>query len=140
MRSLATVAALLAVIGMDVAAAARQTGANDPKSASLTTLRGCVANPANNKRAFTLSDGTGGQEYVLKGLNVRDFLGKRVEITGAPSKLRIVGGLYPNANVAGQPYDPVKAAMAAQTPSGQPSKAVDFQVKSVRAVDGVCPE
>lgn len=139
--ALAALVAAGGAIGIVSASLASLAAQQPSKSASLTTLRGCVTSDATNKRNMVLSDADG-QSYSLKGLSVRDFLGKRVEITGAPSKLRIVGGLYPNPNVAAQggAYDPVKAAMAAQTPSNQPAKTIDFRVKSVRAVEGACPE
>lgn len=109
----------------------------------LSTLSGCVADVRTPRRIYTLSDGAGSDVYELKGMNVRDYVGKRVEITGErPKGLRIVGGLYPNANVAAQAgdIDPVKAAMAAQSSpnSNQQRPAIEFNVKSVKVVPGEC--
>jgi hypothetical protein len=105
------------------------------------TLDGCVTASQTAKNAFTLDDD--GRTYVLKGVNVRDFVGKHVEVIGAmPKRLSIVGGLYPSANVAGQAgaIDPGKAAIAAQGgPTSQAAKpTVEFTVKSVRMLSGTC--
>jgi hypothetical protein len=124
-------------------------GAADPQAAPASqgskngavTLDGCVAASQTAKNVFTLDED--GQTYVLKGVNVRDFVGKHVEVIGAtPKRLSIVGGLYPSANVAGQAgaIDPGKAAIASQSgPTSQAAKpTVEFTVKSVRILSGAC--
>lgn len=115
------------------------------KGASLTTLSGCVATNPERKKDFTLADDQQGETYLLKGLDVRDFVGKRVELTGSTSKrLVIVGGLYPSPNIAAQAgaIDPTKAAIAAQSgpTANAPRPQIEFRVKSVRTVPGPCPE
>ncbi|SRR5216684_2502230 len=118
---------------------------SNPKGTSSTTLDGCVAAGADRRKTFTLADAANQETYVLKGLDVHDFVGKHVEIIGLPSKrIRIVGGLYPSANVAAQAggIDPTQAAIASQSgPTAQASKpVVEFNVKSVRIMPGACPE
>jgi hypothetical protein len=127
-------------------------GQNPPPSpsnqdrVSSTTLDGCVAAGADRRKTLTLANAASQETYVLKGLDVRDFVGKHVEIIGLPSskRFRVVGGLYPSANVAAQAggIDPVQAAIAGQGgPTAQASKpAVEFNVKSVRIMPGACPE
>ena len=120
-------------------------GSSSNKGVSSTTLDGCVAASSNNKKTFTLADAAQGETYLLKGLDVHDFVGKHVQIIGGPSKgLHIVGGLYPSPNVAAQAgaIDPTKAAIASQSgPTAQdPKPVVEFNVKSVRILSGTCPE
>ena len=97
------------------AAVAQHPPANQGSKNGPVTLDGCVATSQSAKNAFTLDDD--GQTYVLKGVDVRDFVGKHVQVIGAlPKRFTIVGGLYPSANVAGQAgaIDPGKAAIAAK--------------------------
>jgi hypothetical protein len=143
-RALLTSAAAIFVVSI-------ASGQNPPPSpsnlerVSSTTLDGCVAAGADSRKTFTLANANQ-ETYLLKGLDVRDFVGKHVEIIGLPSskRFRVVGGLYPSANVAAQAggIDPVQAAIAGQSgPTAQASKpAVEFNVKSVRIMPGVCPE
>jgi hypothetical protein len=117
--------------------------ANAAQQPTTVTLNGCVAASSTMRNTFTLDDD--GQTYVLKGVNVRDFVGQHVEVIGVTSRrLRIVGGLYPSPNVAaqGSAIDPTKAAMAAQGgPSSQSARpAIDFNVKSVRVLSEPCVE
>lgn len=144
-RALLTSAAAVFAVGI-------ASGQNPPASSSnpdrlnSTTLDGCVVAGTKGRKIFTLANAANQETYLLKGLDVRDFVGKHVEIIGLPSskRLRIVGGLYPSANVAAQAggIDPVQAAIAAQSgPTAQAAKpAVEFNVKSVRMVPGACPE
>ena len=122
-------------------AAPQGAPANQSSKNGTLTLNGCVEPSQAAKNAFTLDDDE--RTYVLKGMDVRDFVGKRVEVIGAmPKRLTIVGGLYPSANVAAQAgaIDPTKAAMAAQSgPTSQsPKPTVEFTVKSVRLLSGAC--
>src|SRR5215475_10718508 len=122
-------------------AAPQSAPAAQPPKNGTVTLSGCVEASQTMKNAFTLDDD--GRTYMLKGVNVRDFVGKQVEVIGAlPKRLTIAGGLYPSANVAAQAgaIDPTKAAMAAQSgPTSQsPKPTVEFTVKSVRLLPGAC--
>ena len=89
-----------------------------PTIDALVTLLGCVTAPIGKEKAFRSPEIDGGDRYLLQGVDVRDFVGKRVEVSGSRTRRRLVirGGLYPNANMAGQAgdIDPTKAAMAAQ--------------------------
>ena len=138
---LASAGAMLAV-GIASGGQTRSTGQT---AASSTALDGCVAASPESRKTFTLEDAGQGGTYVLKGLDVHDFVGKHVQITGATSKrVRVVGGLYPSPNVAAQAgaIDPTRAAIASQSgPTAQaPKPVVEFNVKSVRIVSGACPE
>ena len=125
---------------------AQQAPSSSAKGASnLLTLSGCVGTDPRQNNVFTLSDATDPTVYRLTGTNVRKYIGQRVEVSGtAPKRLKIVGGLYPSPNVAGQAgaIDPAKAAVAAQTEPNPAnvSAMTEIRVKSVRAVPGPCPD
>jgi len=134
-----------AAVASMLTAAAAQSKPDSPAqpSPSLTTVSGCVDVAKNNRRAFTLADSLQGDTYTLKGVNMRDYVGKQVELTGSTSKgLKVVGGLYPSPNVAAQAgsIDATQAAMAAQAGpnQNQPRPPIEFTVKSVRTI-GACP-
>jgi hypothetical protein len=135
---------LIVVIGAaapQTAAAAQNAPAKQPPKNAPVTINGCVEASQTTKNAFTLDED--GRTYALKGVDVREFVGKRVEMIGAlPKRFTVVGGLYPSANVAGQAgaIDPTTAAMAAQSgPTSQsPRPTIDFTVKSVRLLSGTC--
>lgn len=136
--ALSAAAMMSAVVVCPLPAAAQST-----KGSDMRTLSGCVT--STSKRSFTLEDADQGQQYKLTGTDVREYVGKHVEILGAPSKrLVIVGGLYPSANVAAQAgaIDANKAAIAAN--SGPTANAqrplVEFKVRSVRITPGDCPK
>lgn len=142
-RGMLAAIALSSIALTGVAAQTPGTSSTDQKT-TLTTLKGCVAIDAKNKKTFTLADGAQGQTYTLKGVDVRDFVGKQVEVSGSVSKgLRVVGGLYPSPNVAAQAgaIDPTRAAIASQSgpTANMPKPPIEFQVKSVRAAAGTCP-
>jgi len=110
------------------------------------TLSGCVVRGDSSTSPYTLSDSAAG-EYRLTGVDVRDYLGRRVQIVGGevvPRKLTIVGGLQPSANVAAQAgdIDPARAATAAAGGSAGPGtvQLPEFKVKSVRPISGSCPD
>jgi hypothetical protein len=131
---------------VSAAPVAQDTARTPANDRSLVTLLGCVTAPTGKEKAFTLSELEGGERYTLQGLDVRDFVGKRVEISGSHNRRRLVirGGLYPNANMAGQAgdIDPTRAAMAAQAgpEANTPRPPQEFRVRSVRAIDGGCPD
>ena len=96
---------------------------------------------------YTLEDKKAGAKYRLTGVNVRDYIGQRVQIVGGvvqTKRLTIKGGLTPNANVAAQAgaMDPARAAVAAAGGAAGPGtvELPEFRVKSVRPVSGGCPD
>jgi len=107
-----------------------QTGAKtdtktDPNAP--VTLNGCVTRDyadSRNANAYTFIDNADGNRYRLRGRSVSKYSGMSVQVTGVidTKKVKFVGGLYPNANVAGQAgaLDPAKAAIAAM-PGGTAS-------------------
>ena len=102
--------------------------------AKTLTLTGCIQTLPSDTNYFTLSDQATGTRYHLTGRNVKSYVWRNV---------RIVGGLVPTANIAGQAgvIDPTKAAMANQSgsrpgPEGVP--AVELNVLRVRATSGSC--
>jgi hypothetical protein len=121
-------------------AALGQTKA-DSKKTDTITLTGCVARDEATPTQYTLEDRKGGGRFRLTGINLKDYVDKSVTVVGS-KKLVIVGGLYPNANVAAQAgaMDPTRAAMAAQPGAAGPGNVTlpEFKVKSVRPVSGSC--
>ena len=109
------------------------------------TLSGCVAKSDGTPTQYTLRDETGSPMYRLSGMNVRDYVGKRVELVGMEpdsKKVKIRIGLLPNATVAGQrgSMDPAQAATAAaggSAPVGD-VQLPEFRVRSVKPLDGGC--
>ena len=97
-------------------------------------LVGCVAADTASADQFTLSDTKAGVTYRLSGTKLQTYTGRRV---------RIVGGLYPSANVAAQAgaIDPTKAAIAATTANATETRTVElptFNVTQVRELKGTC--
>jgi hypothetical protein len=116
-----------------------------PKSTNkMITLSGCVERAETTPTQYRLVDAEGGTAYRLTGTDVRNYIGKKVQIVGAqPSgRLKIVGGLTPTPNIAAQAgdIDPARAATAAAGGSAGPGTVSlpEFKVKSVRPVSGSC--
>jgi len=125
------------------AAQEKSSGKKAPKTVSLS---GCVVRGEKASDQYTIEDTTEGK-YRLSGVNLKDYLGQRVQIAGAiveTKRLTIKGGLTPNANVAAQAgaMDPARAAVASAGGSAGPGSVVlpEFKVKSVRPVSGGCPD
>ncbi len=108
------------------------------------TLSGCVQRGESGPEQFTLSEKKGSQIYRLTGTDLRDYVGRRVQIVGgvASNRLRIVGGLTPSPNIAAQAgaIDPARAATMAASGSAGPGtvELPEFRVKSVRPITGSC--
>src|SRR5262245_55223609 len=102
------------------------------KPATPLVLVGCVAADEADADQLTLADEKAGVTYRLNGTKLDSYTGHRV---------RIVGGLYPSANVAAQAggIDPTKAAIAAAnaTEAGA-AQLPEFRVKQVRQLRGAC--
>lgn len=108
------------------------------------TLTGCVQRGESAPGEYTLAEKKDSQIYRLTGTDLRDYVGRRVQIVGgvASNRFRIVGGLKPSPNAAAQAgaMDPARAAMAAAGGSAGPGKVElpEFRVKSVRPITGSC--
>ena len=108
------------------------------------SLSGCVQRGESGPDQFTLAEKKGSQIYRLTGTDLREYVGRRVQIVGglASNRFRIVGGLTPSPNAAAQAgaQDPARAAVAATGGSAGPGKVElpEFRVKSVRPITGSC--
>jgi hypothetical protein len=118
-----------------------------PAKPKTISLSGCVVRGEIVPNQFTLTDIADGETYKLTGINMNDYVGRRVQIGGSipdSKKLVIKGGLTPSANVAAQAgsMDPARAAMATQGGAAGPGLVdlPEFKVKSVRPVSGGCPD
>src|SRR6266576_3428415 len=71
-------------------AAGQDAPASKAPKPTTVTHDGCVVASQTGKNAFTLDEE--GQTYVLKGVDLRDFVGKRVQVIGAaPKRFTVVG-------------------------------------------------
>jgi hypothetical protein len=132
------------ILAAVVLACATSVAAQPPakKPASLT-LSGCVQKSDSPAGGFTLADGE--VIYRLTGVDVRDYVGRKVEVVGgAPRRLKIVGGLTPSPNVAGQAgdMDPSRAAMAAAETANKNGTGIipEFRIRSIKPLAGACPQ
>jgi hypothetical protein len=101
-------------------APATQAPAPAPKTDNSVTMNGCLTRDytdAKSVNAYTFIDNTDGARYHAKGRSLSKYSGMSVQVTGVvdTKKVKVVGGLYPNPNVAGQAgsLDPARAAVAA---------------------------
>jgi hypothetical protein len=129
-------------IAMSAALAAAQETAPAKKPTTIT-LSGCVQKSETAPGQFTLADGPA--IYRLTGVDLRDYLGRRVEVVGRiPRRLKVVGGLKPSPNVAGQAgaMDPVRAAVAAHDAASVNGTGPDLElrVRSIKSIGGACGE
>jgi hypothetical protein len=98
-------------------------------------LVGCVVSDTTSTDHFTLSDPKAGVSYRLRGMNVSTYFGRRV---------RIIGGLFPSANVAAQAgaIDSASTAMAIldanRNMTGQ-FEPLEFRITRVMPLTGTCP-
>jgi hypothetical protein len=123
------------------ACAASVIAQEPPKKPKTFTLSGCVQKSEAPATGFTLADGT--DIYKLTGLDVRDYVGRRVQVVGgAPRRLKIVGGLTPSPNVAAQAgdIDPTHAAMATVDGASKNGTGVpELRIRSIQPLAGTCP-
>jgi hypothetical protein len=142
-------ASFIAVALMLAPLVAQEKAAKPPKpepEPKVLSLSGCVVRGESGPNQYTIEDKTEGT-YRLTGTDLREYIGKRVQLLGAvpnSKRLRIVGGLTPNANVAAQAgdMDPARAAVASAGGSAGPGNVQlpEFRVKSVRPVSGGCTD
>jgi hypothetical protein len=128
-------------------AAAQTTPAPAKPSSRTLTLSGCVQRGDTAGDPYMLVDRKNKATYRLSGTDVRDYVGRPVQIVGGvvgSKRLQISGGLRPTPNVAAQAgdMDPSRAATAAASggPGTGPPPTLEFRVKSVRPVEGGCPD
>ena len=129
-----------------LAASASLAAQDKPKKATAPktlTVSGCVAEDATSKN-LTIDDAKSGS-YRLTGLNVRDYIGQKVELAGAvyeSKKLVIKGGLLPSPNTAAQAGAIPQTQVANETHGGSaPTGDVqlpEFRVKSIRPLGTGC--
>jgi len=116
-----------------------------PDPAAPVALTGCVVRDDATPPHFTLNDDTGAPTHHLTGMNLKGYVGQRVELLGTPpdsKRLQFKTGLLPNANIAAQggAIDPSEAATAAaggSSPVGD-VQLPDFRVRSVKPLGGGC--
>jgi hypothetical protein len=128
-------------------AAAQTTPAPAKPSSRTLTLSGCVQRGDAAGDPYMLVDRKNKATYRLSGTDVRDYVGRPVQIVGGvvgSKRLQISGGLRPTPNVAAQAgdMDPSRAATAAASggPGTGPPPVLEFRIKSVRPVEGACPD
>jgi hypothetical protein len=139
---------VLIACGGTAVAAQTTTKAPAPKTSSRAlTLSGCVQRSETAEDQYTLLDGTDKTTYRLTGTDVKDYLGRRVQVVGGvvdSKRLKVSGGLKPTPNVAAQAgaLDPTQAATAAAggaAPGSGPVPTLEFRIKSIRPTEGGCP-
>jgi hypothetical protein len=138
---------LIVVMLAPFAAQAKAQKPSKPEPApKVISLSGCVVRGETVPNQYTIEDKDNGT-YRLTGTDLRDYIGRRVQLLGGePSsrRLKIVGGLTPNPNVAAQAgdMDPARAAVASAGGSAGPGNVQlpEFRVKSVRPVSGGCSD
>ncbi len=126
--------------------AAQDKDKKAPAAPKTISLSGCVVRGEKTPDSFTIEDTSHGK-YRLTGVNLRDYIGQRVQIAGGvveTKRFTIKGGLMPNPNVAAQAgaMDPARAAVASAGGAAGPGTVnlPEFKVKSVRPVSGGCPD
>ncbi len=124
----------------------RETSAPSiPTTSKAVTLVGCVAGKKGGDE-LTFDDTKHKTTYRLTGSDLREYIGRRVQIAGTAdsSRVQIAGGLLPTPNVAAQAgaIDPTRAAVATASAGIGTSQVQlpEFRVKSVRRLDGSCPK
>ena len=144
MRTVLLVGIALIFVAPTAGVAALQKAEPSKPAPKPITLSGCVQRGESGSDQFTLSENKGSQIYRLTGTDLRDYVGRRVQIVGgiASNRFRIVGGLTPSPNAAAQAgaLDPARAATAAASGSAGPGRVElpVFRVKSVRPITGSC--
>jgi hypothetical protein len=140
MRALYLLLGLAVAVSAPIAAQSKAKKATPPSKT--LTLSGCVAERAGSND-LTIDDQTG--SYRLTGMNVRDFLGQQVELSGSvyrSKKLVVKGGLLPSPNAAAQAGAVDQTQLANETVGGSgPTGDVqlpEFRVKSIRPLGTGC--
>jgi len=144
MRESFLLAASALLVMLPVAGAAQ-----DKKPPKITSITGCVAADLREPDQLTMIDTKDGTKYRITGKNLREYLGRSVQVDGGivVKGLRIVGGLRPSPNVAGQAgaIDPSRAIVEAATSESTTGPASDddvqeFKVKTIKPTSGTWPQ
>jgi hypothetical protein len=135
---------VLALVGAATTVAAQTKTAPPKTSTKVLTLSGCVQRGDSGEPQYMLTDRNGGAIYRLIGTDVRDYVGRRVQVVGGvagSTRLKISGGLKPTPNVAAQAgaIDPSQAAIAGATGPTSTTPMAEFRIKSIRPAEGGCP-
>jgi hypothetical protein len=146
MRAAVVVSIVVMCVSGSVLGAPLQSEQTRTKKAPKTiTLAGCaqVDDKAPSQVMFT--DTKSHVTYRLTGLDIREYLGRPIQIDGGfvAKGVKIAGGLLPNPNVAAQAgaIDPAHAAVAGASgigPTGGPVDIQEFRVKAIRPGSGAC--
>lgn len=139
------VASLLVAVCAYAADQSTKESSSKKPASKILTLSGCIDPDQTTTGRFVLSDAKSGPMYRLSGTDLREYLGKRVQVSGvAPRRVQVVTGLYPTPNIAAQAgaIDPARAAVAAATaaPAGGGKPLPEFRVRAVKAIAGTCPQ
>jgi hypothetical protein len=139
-------AVLVAAVASGAAAQTTTPAPAKPSSRTLT-LSGCVQRGDTAADPYMFVDRKNKATYRLSGADVRDYVGRPVQVVGGvvgSKRLQISGGLRPTPNVAAQAgdMDPSRAATAAASagPGTGPPPRLEFRIKSVRPLEGACPD
>ena len=137
MRILSAAALLLAVVTSISAQTSTppQTPAKGTSS-KLVTLVGCITSDDTVPGQYTIVDTKGAALYRLSGTDMHTYV-----TGGSPRRLRVAGGLVPSPNAAAQAGavdPPPAAATGPSTRNNLP--APEFRVKTVKTVNGACPQ
>jgi hypothetical protein len=136
-------AALALACTVSIVAAQKAPSKKTPKT---LTLSGCIQRDGKSPDQFVLNDTKANRTYRLTGVDLREYLGRPVQLDGGVvvRGVKISGGLQPNPNVAAQAgaMDPSRAVVAGAAgvgPTGAVDEVQEFKVKAVRSAGGTCP-
>jgi len=134
--------AALAFASASVVSAQQPASDSKAKKPTTITMTGCVRKAEPPAVGYTLNDGP--SVFRLTGVDVRDFVGRHVQVVGGePRKLKIVGGLLPSPNIAAQAgaMDPARAATAAADAAAVNGTGTpEFRVRSIKPMSGSCTQ
>jgi hypothetical protein len=146
--------ALSAGVAAGPAAASHATAGQKPstkdesrsgKKPKSITIVGCVSQDEHAPDHLTIADDKDGTLYRVSGKNLREYVGRRVELVGAlRHPVHVKFGLFPSPNVAAQAgaMDPTQAATASApggAASGTGNVALpELRVTKVSAGRGEC--
>ena len=138
---------LLCVSGSVLGAPLQSEQTRTKKAPKTITLSGCAQRDEKAPSQVKFTDTKSHETYRLTGLDIREYLGRPIQIDGGfgATGLKIAGGLLPNPNVAAQAgaMDPARAAVAGAAGIGPTGATVDiqeFRVKAIRPGSGACEQ